>query len=232
MKKFAVFLIFGIFILFAFLGFKAASSAKQEAAYSSIPANAATALASTQQNYLLIHVDDLSAKEPHLIAVWGSFVYYAQPNQVMFLPLLPSYDAAVNDSLYNSFSITKEGEISKSFISQIQEKYDIQLTGWVIVDNTSLAVFTQLIGSPETVITAAQPENDDQKHILLLNAQSFFQNACSKIQTPPSDWSTLIPWSQIVPSHFETNLSFETIMVDLEKLTSTSANQCSVLSSE
>lgn len=233
MKKFAVVLIFGVFILFAFLGFKAASSAKQEEAYSSMPANAATALASTQQNYLLIHVDDLSAQDPQLIAVWGAFVYYAQPNQVMFLPLLPSYEAGINDPLYDSFSLGKNGEISKNFISQIQQEYDLQITGWVLVDNTSLAVFNQLAGSQETVIAAAQPENEDQKHILLLNAQSFFQNACTRLQNPPSDWINTVPWSQIAPAHFSTNIPFETIMVDLQKLTSIStSNQCSVLSSE
>lgn len=233
MKKFTVFIVFIIFALFAFLGYRAAAKAKLENANSSQPANSATALASIQQNYVLIHVDDLAQKKPQLIAVWGVFVYYAQPNQIMFLPLLPSYDAGINDPLYNSFSLQKNGLVSASFIDQIQQKFNFQVTGFVMVDSASLAVFTNLLTGQQSTITATTPENDDQKHVLLINAQSFFQGVCSRLQNPPANWSSTIPWSQFIPAHFSTNLAFETIMVDMEKLTvSGISNQCSVLSSE
>ncbi len=233
MKKSAAFFIFVIFILFAFLGYNAAAKAKQGTSNSSYPANSATALATVQQNYLLIHVDDLTQKNPRLIAVWGAFVYYSQPNQIMFLPLLPSYDASINDPLYKAFSIQKNGQVSGSFLDLVQKKLNFQLTGIVVVDSTGLASFNRWLTGQENPIVAAKPENDDQKHALLLNAQTFFNGLCSKLQNPSPDWTNAVDWTAVAPTHFFTSLPFETIMVDMQKLSSSgTTNQCSVLSSE
>jgi len=86
-EKFAIFFIFVLFAVFAYLGFQAASNIKANSSGGTLPANAPTALASAQQNILLIHVDDLTSAKPRLISAWGVFIYYTDPNQVMFFAL-------------------------------------------------------------------------------------------------------------------------------------------------
>lgn len=233
MKKFTVFIVIAIFVVFAYLGFQAASNIKANTAVGSIPANAATALASTQQNIILIHVDDLTQAKPKLISAWGFFTYYANPNQVVFLPLLPSYDAAVQSALEGKFALDKSRQVGKDFISLLQKKFNIKVTGVVVTDNAGLSFFTaQLTGQSEPII-AAPPENDDQRHVVLMNAQFFFQTICSTIQNKTADAFTNLDWKQLVPDHFSTSLPFETIMIDHQKLFRADAvNQCVVLGSE
>lgn len=233
MKKIAIFLILLVFAAFAYLGFQAASTLRANSAIDGMPANAATALASTQQNVLLVHVDDLSAAKPKLISVWGVFVYYANNNQVMFIPLLPSYDSAVQNQMLTDFSLDKSRHISTRFISRLQQKFNIKVTGVVMVDNAGLSILsTQFTGQTNPVV-AAVPEGKDQIHLVLMNGQFFFQSICATVQSKNKDIYTALDWGQLAPDHLVTTIPFETIMVDFQKVFGSSAsNQCSVLSNE
>lgn len=233
MKKFTVFIVIVIFVVFAYLGFQAASNVKVNNAVGSIPANAATALASTQQNILLIHVDDLTQAKPKLISVWGFFTYYSSTNQVIFLPLLPSYDASTQSAFAGKFALDKARQVNKDFVTLLQKKFNIKVTGVVVTDNAGLSFFAnQLAGQTEPIL-AVPPENDDQKKVVLMNAQFFFQTICTLIQNKNADSYTNLDWKQLVPDHFSTSLPFETIMVDHQKLFRADAvNQCVVLGTE
>ncbi len=233
MKRIAIVFILLVFIVFAYLGFQAASNLKTNPSAAGLPVNAATALASTQQNYILIHVDDLTQAKPKLISAWGVFVYYASVNQVMFIPMLPSYDAAVQTSLASEFSLDKTGQVNSRFISQLQQKFNVKITGVVVTDNTGLSLFNNWVAGQSNPILAAPPQGDDEKHVVLLNAQGFFQTVCTAVQNKSTDLFSTIDWGQLVPGHFVTNMSFETIMADYQKLMKSSApNQCTVLSNE
>jgi hypothetical protein len=233
MKKFTAFIIITAFLVFAFLGYQAASNLKTKSAVGSIPANAATALASTQQNILLIHVDDLTLSRPNLISVWGFFAYYANQNQVVFLPLLPSIDASVQSSMVEKFSLDGTRQVSKDFITALQQQFNLKVTGVVVTDNVGLSFFASQLTGQSAPVAAVQPTNDDQKKQILMNAQFFFQSICSLLQNKSGDTALNLDWQQLVPDHFSTSLPFETIMVDRQKLFGSSAvNQCSVLGTE
>jgi nitric oxide reductase large subunit len=233
MKKFTVFIVMVIFIVFVYLGYQAAANLKTQSAVGSVPANAATALASTQQNVLLVHVDDLAQAKPKLISVWGFFAYYSTPNQVVFLPLLPSFDPTVQSTMMGRFSLDKNRQVSRDFITALQQKFNIKVTGVVVTDNTGLSFFTsQLTGQTEPVL-AAPAETDEQKRLVLTNATFFFQTTCTSVLNKSGDVLTNLDWKQLAPDHFSTTLPFETIMVDRQKLFSSDAvNQCVVLGFE
>lgn len=233
MKKFAIFFIFVLFAVFVYLGFQAASNIKANSSGGSLPANAPTALASAQQNILLIHVDDLTSSKPNLISAWGAFIYYTDPNQIIFLPLLPSYNTAVQSAIESEFSLDKTRQVSSRFVSLLRQEFDIKVTGVVVTDNQGLTYFNNQLAGQAAPIAAAAPENDDQKHRILLNGQSFFQTICTSVQNHSADAYTSIQWNQVIPDHFITTIPFETIMVDFQKVFQNSgANQCYVLSNE
>ncbi len=233
MKRIAIVLVILVFVFFAYLGFQAASNINPNSSGGNLPANAATALAKAQQNYILVHVDDLSRDKPNLISVWGVFVYYAGANQVMFIPMMPSHDATVQSSLSAAFSLDKKGQVNSKFIVELNKKFDVDITGVITTDNTGLSLFNALITGQNTPILAAPPQTDDEKHVVLTNSQFFFQSVCSAVTNRNIALFEAIDWSQLVPGHFVTTLPFETIMADVQKLVqSTAINQCSVLSNE
>ncbi len=233
MKKLVFFLVIVIFVVSAVLGFQAAekwSSARS----GQVQPSQDNQLSSTQRNYLLIHVNDLSSGTPQLLSVWGLMVFYSQPPQVMLLPLYPSYDDAASAALDTSFKLDANGKISSRFINEIEKRFDLITTGYIAVDNAGLSLFNKWLTQEDVQISAAKPSTSDEKHIVLLNGQQFFQKACSQFSMGGAKgFLDQIRWTDLIPSHFSTNLPFESIALASDYFKTTERiSQCAVLSDE
>lgn len=233
MKKLVFFLVVVIFVVSAVLGFQAAEKwgsgrSGQAQAFQDIQ------IASTQKNYLLVHITDLGSGTPQLVSVWGLMVFYSQPPQVMLLPLYPSYDDATSAALGTSFKIDSNGKVSPRFINEIEKRFDLVTTGYITVDNAGLSLFNKWLTQEEVQISAATPSTADEKHIVLLNGQQFFQKACGQFsQQGAKGFMDQIRWMDLIPLHFSTNLSFESIALASDYFkTAGNINQCAVLSDE
>ncbi len=233
MKKILFFLVIVIFIVSAILGFQAAE--KWSSGRSGQPQQSQDLqLSSTQKNYLLIHVTDLNSETAQLVAVWELLVFYSQPPQVMLLPLYPSYDDAVSTALGTSFKLNGSGVVSSRFIDEIEKRFDIVTTGYIIVDNTGLSLLQKWATQEDVQISAVTPSTAEEKHIILLNGQQFFQKLCSQFaQNGVKPFLDQIRWIDLLPSHFSTNLSFESLALASDYFkTEGVINQCTVLSDE
>jgi hypothetical protein len=233
MKKAVFLLVIIIFIGSAYFGFKAAAKLGSGITNPQ-QQNQDLQLTSKQRNYLLVHVTDLGSENPQLIAVWGMFVFYSQSPQLVFVPLYPTYDDAKSNSLNSAYKWEKNGVLSSRFISEIESKFDIVTTGYVAVDNAGLGLFHKWITSEENQISAVTPGTAEEKHIVLYNGQQFFNTACNQfLQSGAAGFLDSIHWSELIPSHFSTNLSFESVALasDIFK-TSGAIYQCTVLSDE
>lgn len=233
MKKIVFFLVIVIFIVSAVLGFQAAEKWSSGRSGQSQPSQDIQ-LSSTQKNYLLVHVTDLSSGNPQLISVWGMMVFYSQPPQVMLLPLYPSYDDAASAALGTSFKLDAYGKVSSRFINEVEKRFDLVTTGYIAVDNAGLSLFNQWLTQEDVQISAVTPSTADEKHIVLLNGQQFFQKACSQFsQNGTGGFLDQIRWVDLIPLHFSTNLSFESIALASDYFkTAGNISQCAVLSDE
>lgn len=233
MKKAVFLLVIVIFIISAVLGFQAAARLSSGQSSQS-QQNYGLPVLSTQTNYLLIHVNDLSADNPHLISVWGLFVFYSNSPQVMLIPLYPTYDEARSTALGSAFKIGKDGQISSRFIDEIQQSYEITTVGYVTVDNIGLSYFNKWITGNESQISAITPQTADEKHIVLYNSQQFFTTACTQFsRSGVKSFIDQIHWADLLPSHFSTNLSFESLALAADYFVSAGEiDQCTVLSNE
>lgn len=233
MKKALLFLVIIIFVVSAVLGFQAAERLKSGQS-SQDEQNQNLQLNFTQKNYLLVHVDDLTAEKPHLVAAWGLFVFYSQPPQVMLIPLYPTYDEAKSAALTSAFRLEKNADLSSRFVDELEKKFDITAAGYVMVDNAGLAQFYKWLTQEEVQVSAANPATADEKHIVLLNGQQFFQRACSQFsQSGTSHFLDQIRWGDLLPAHFSTNLAFESLALAAENFkTAGNLTQCTVLSNE
>lgn len=191
-------------------------------------------LESKQRNYLLLHITDLESENPQLVAVWGMLVFYSKSPQLVFVPLYPSYDETTSNSLSSTYKWEKGGVVSSRFIDEINSKYDIVTAGYIAVDNAGLGLFNKWITNEEIQISAVTPNTAEEKHIVLFNGQQFFTSACSQfLQSGAEGFLGRIRWIDLIPSHFSTNLSFDSIALasDIFK-TSGVIHQCTVLSDE
>lgn len=233
MKKAVFLLVIVIFIASAVLGFQAAARLSSGQS-SQTQLNQSLPVPSTQTNYLLVHVNDLSVDNPQLVSVWGLFVFYSNPPQVMLIPLFPTYDETRSTALGSAFKISKDGQVSSRFIDEIEKVYEISTVGYVIVDNKGLSSFNKWITGDEIQISAVTPQTADEKHIVLYNSQQFFSTACAQFsRSGVTRFIDQIRWTDLLPSHFSTNLSFESLALAADYFTAAGEiDQCTVLSNE
>jgi hypothetical protein len=236
MKKSSLVLALLFFAACAIVGYFVASRSNvgKTSAASSSAANQATAMAAAQQNFLLVQVDDLTQTSPKLVQIWIVLTYYSNPPQIMFIPLYPSYDSSQNSAIADAFTLTSAGSVSDRFISKIADLYKVDVNGTIMTDAAGYNGFANWFGITNIQVSAAPAASDDEKHALLLNSQTFFQNVCGQLTAGgASSEFTSIQWSQLVPGHFNTNLSFEVLMASWDRVIRSSAPQvCKVLSTE
>jgi hypothetical protein len=234
MKKIIPLLLVVLFIVFVVFGFQAASKLLSGSKNSNSTILNPIPLSSSQQNYLLVHVTELSSDSPELIVVWAVFVYYSNPPQLMFLPLYPTFNTAQQLKLSQSFGLTDIKKLSSRFVDQIEQVYDLKTAGYIISDNSGVTYANSLLTGQEPQISASAAVSDEEKQILLLNGRSSFEQLCSKFTSGEGNsFFSAIDWSVLVPNHFSTNLPFETIALTADLIKrAPSLNHCVVLSNE
>lgn len=233
MKKIFIILVIILFLGFAFLGFEAASKLGTDKSASSVEANDLD-LMDTQKNYLLIHINDLANAHEELISAWGLFVVYSEPPQLVFMPLFPVADEARSKSIVAVFNVTDDNKLDSRFIEEVENQYKMTFSGYVAVDNTGLSLFQKWLTGESGQISSGMPATDDEAHLILYNGQEYFKSLCAEINVNGfKPFFYKIRWTQLLPSHFSTNLSFASFTL-AEELLKSSGNieQCNVLSNE
>lgn len=219
MKKTVIIIISILFVLFAVLGFRAAArinsgSASQETVEVS-------QLASSQQNYLIVQLTDLSGDSPQLVSVWGAFVLYGDSPHIAFVPLFPNSNTQISNRLTGSYKVDKDGNLSDRFISRIQREFDIETQGYVVVDNSAMSSLSESLFNESIQTIESTPVTDDEIQQVLSTGHQFFGSTCVKLKNQGLDiMLDKIDWLSLLPAHFSTNLPFESIKVSSEMLKS------------
>jgi len=220
MKKKTALLVLPLFVLFVFLGFKIADSVFQNR---NLPIIQVAGLEPTaipqQQNFLVVHVDDLSAKKPGLISMWSILFYPSNPPHLMVMPLSSQSETERTNDVTKVFRITSDKHLTNLFLARMEQSFDLEFSGYFVVDDTSANLFfTWLTGSqPAGVETGVATENlSSWNHDLEASAWSQF----CEINTAGSAASFFnnINWNQVLPDHFSTNLSFDTITLAIDQI--------------
>lgn len=235
MKKIVIPVVIVIFGVFAFLGYKAASkfmAARQSSEMQTIATVEKPSV--NQKNYVFIHVNDLTLEQPELITVWAAFVNNTTPPQFMFLPLFPTYNAEIHERINNNFNLNAGKKVNQRFIKQLQSSFDFKISGYIITDDTGVSYSNLWITGVETPVSNIAATTDTEKHALLLNGQTSWQQFCQLVASgTANNYFAAINWGLLLPDHFSTNLDFESLTLLTDQIVhATSPVGCDVLSNE
>ncbi len=227
-KTFLIILAVGFFI-FAFLGFKAAFDIKNQTP-SVQTQTIQDDLVGKQKNLLILHVDDLGSKNAKLVSTWGAFVFYSSPPQLMLVPLYPANTQEISDTLLSNFHMSSVGVIDEKTISAFREQYDLNIDGYILVDNSAVTTFQGWSGiQPET---NANSGNDPQiiSRILALEKKTL-SNVCKGFKKEgPRAFLNKVRWAELIPGHFSTDFSFESMILSIDIFkTSGKLDSCEIL---
>jgi hypothetical protein len=209
MRKIVIFLTVLVFL--ACLGFGLYTSYKPEenknqAENENIPA--VTPVSQFQNNYLLIHVDNLTAEMPQLISIWGVIAYFPEP-KLIFQALYP-LPTATNADIQASFSLSSQKVPDPKFLRAMAQINQITWDNYILVDTLTFDLVGQFVfGGSLNLESISNP----------LPAEiPYMQAICGTFSNQGKDFLEGFRWKEIIPDHFKTNISLDYGLANLDKL--------------
>jgi len=210
MRKIGIFLALIGFLLCLFLGYQAAQLLTSPAEKQSGDLTSETD--SLQSNILIVHIDSLKAEEPKLISLWVAFSYQADPASLTFLPLYPTGKAGESD-LATRFALSKDKEISASFLESLRKTYSFNWKYLVLIDQEGANYWATLLNNREF----SQPLDAGNEAVLKPEID-LIANLCGNLRERGSGLLDGIVWDQITPDHMRTNLPLDQLVADWDRI--------------
>jgi len=166
---------------------------------------------SSQKNIVVIHVDDLDAKDPQLVSVWSLF---SVVNEQAYITMTPLYPGTVPDPalsrLSSSFDLNGRKKPAKDFLEALQA-FQVTWDGYILVDHQGMMALHQwLAGNPSHISLTDQGSNDVAR--ILQEESLLLTGICHGLnQTGPAP-NESAQWDAIFPDHLKTDLSMRNII--------------------
>ncbi len=158
----------------------------------------------SQVRYLILHVDDLSRPKPTLQTVWGAFVSFGDLTAVYFNPIYPLQNNRAD--LAGLFTLTEERLLSEPFLKAV-EKYELDLTGYLIVDDAGEQVLLKWL------LPDAPPQSGS-----LLTQRATFTQICQNLNKNKYAAFPQFDWKRLFPDHLIPSPRIESTMILFDRL--------------
>jgi hypothetical protein len=207
-KSKAIFL-FILFVGFGFLGFLIMNGIKGLFSTTSTPTTAQESLDVQQQNFILIHLDDLSSKDPQLVSVWAVFFYPSNPPSITLKELYPhTIPNQEDEQVKSSFSITENKELGSKFRKQL-DTYQFPWSGYLIVDHQAVKYLNDWLQIQTMPLSLQQAVEIPGAYVLTDDENQWFNQVCGQLQTLDLQTTGNIPWAEMIPDHYHSNIIFD-----------------------
>ena len=234
MRKLFISIAAVVFIGCVFFGFKAASNLFSERAENQNSLLDTPQVQTGQSNFLIVLVNDLTADKPKLISLWGVLNYPSEPPQVVFLPLYSTANNETNRDISSAFDLTNNKKIPGRSIGKLEDAVDLSFDGYFVTDNAALLRFASY-ADLETLEMFNQPAESAESIVAVqYSLNSFFISICRLCKSGASNsFFSKVEWSHLLPDHFSTDLTFEELMLMIDRINISAAHTtCEVIPSQ
>lgn len=221
MKKSLVFLLLIVFFLCAGTGFVGAKKLARPLSRvvptpTPQPETAAPAQ-SHQRNFLLIHIDDLNSPQPMLISLWMAFQTLYDSPSLTFKALYPN-PLDSNAAMVTAVPVlAADGRPSAAFLEALSG-YQVKWNGYFLLDQQAVRALSAALGT-ETQAQVIDPARIADLALSGLEAETLLlQGACHYLSNKELRAGKAPSWKELIPAHFRTDLDFEEVMVNWDRL--------------
>jgi hypothetical protein len=211
MRKIVIFLTIVVFL--ACLGFGLYTSYKPdqnkkqgEGGYLPV----VTPVSQFQNNYLIIHVDNLQADNPQLVSVWGLIAYFPEP-KLIFQALYPM-QTPTNTQVLERYKLSSQKIPDAAWLRALADYNQITWDNYFLVDNEALNQLGNYVYGGG--INLDQPTNP------ISAEQAFMQTMCDAFAAQGRNFLIAYQWKDLIPDHFRSNVSLDFGLVNTDKLLS------------
>lgn len=209
MRKIVIFLTILVFL--ACLVFGLYTSYKQDKNKVTVEGGySPTTTSQFQNNYLIIHVDNLQAESPKLISVWGLIAYFPEP-KLIFQALYPM-PTATSEEVLRRYKLSSQKIPDSAWLRSLADFNQITWDNYILLDD---AAFTQL-----GVFVFGSGISQDQPDNTIGAEQSYMQTMCSSFSSQGRGFLEGFQWKDMIPDHFRSNVSLDYGLLNADKLLS------------
>jgi hypothetical protein len=178
-------------------------------------AASAPVMARSQQNLLVIHIDELNKPNPKLISVW--VVFFAQHDRTFVSfkalhpdPLSPNPIIPVNVL----FSLDENGAPSEAFLYWVR-KHHLEWSAFVLIDQEGLEQISRHLqsGALDFII----PRSKDQRLTVWQQEAGLMNRLCLQMQENERT-KNKFDWDGLIPHHMRSDLTFENAILMWNKI--------------
>jgi hypothetical protein len=228
--QFRMAIFIAIFIVFAILGFLLVQQLMllffpKEHNTTSLPSNSVMI---NQGALLLVHADQLNAKQPQLVSVWVIFISKNSPPSLIAKSIYPDLGSPEkSQKIAQSFNYSEKTGLSVDFIKQIQS-YDLQWNGYLVADKEALTQIARWINGNQAPLNLQTDTSNSQA---VLEAEKvIFQESCKNLVLADPARGDKPRWLDLFPTHLATDLFFRDAAINWDRITlSNPAPDCKVL---
>lgn len=197
------------------VGFQIARSVDNPIAPISIPTDQVDSR-SEQHNFILVRVDSLNSSQPKLISVWFASIFFIQenPSTLTLAQIYPPTNPSPKSlGLEQTFALSEQGEPIAKFWDALR-RYDLNWEGYLLFDTDGANTFLQWLVGPNDFMQALDEaaQNSDKSRIMA-------EQTCQSIAEISTQPISAFNWSEVVPSHFRTDLRLENSLSFWDRLT-------------
>lgn len=219
MTKGRIVLLAFVFLVCAGLGFLAANEVGLFIPAAIQAATEQSKTISGQQNFLLIHADDLTADQPSLVSLWLMIYVDYDPPQLAFKTLYPPLSPDENvKKISNTFRLSSQGSPDEDFLKAVRES-NMHWESYILVDHRGIQ---DILGNPEKNLAATLSAAAGSAHPAATTLQmetAILKAFCARLAAEKGESLDISAWSALIPTHLRTDLHFETIMINWHQLT-------------
>lgn len=211
MNKSKTIFLFILFLGFGFLGFLIMNGIKGLFSTTAASTTTQQSLNVQQQNFILIHLDDLSSKDPQLVSVWAVFFYPSDPPSITLKELYPhTIPNQEDEKVLSSFSVTEGGELGSKFRKQL-DSYQFPWSGYVIMDHQAVKHLSDWLQIQDMPLSLQQAVEIPGAYVLTDDENQWFNQVCRQLQSLDLQAVGNIPWVEMIPDHYRSNIIFDQV---------------------
>ena len=183
----------------------------------------------SQENLLVILVDDLNASPPILESIWLVYFFPAQQPNLVIVPVFPTSKKNMDEKLRTSFQFKFLGNLPRVFWDNLGNAYHITWDHYLLIDHASMGTFLSQITGKSAPKSLALPYAKGKVPDFAKISRKLASTFCASLKAEEKNPKLIVDWSEL-KGHLKSDLSVATIQDNWDWIWyNTSGEVCNII---
>jgi hypothetical protein len=183
----------------------------------------------SQENLLVILVDDLNASPPILESIWMIYFYPAQQPNLVMMPVYPSGKEESDQKTKKDFHFIFLGGIPKVFWKDLEDAHHLNWDHYLVVDHITLGTFLSQVTGKSAPKSLALPYKEGKTPNFTKVTRKLASTLCTSLKAEEKNPNLAVDW-YVLKGHIKTDITVAMIQDNWDWIwINTSGKVCNII---